>query len=54
MNEAKIESRYGPGGRNCACCGPGKKERKVYDRAVQHRVRQKAKQLVKQQAQESE
>lgn len=30
-------SGYGPGGRNCPCCGPAPKTRKVHDRIVKHR-----------------
>jgi len=33
-------SRYGPGGRNCVCCGPAPRERKKHDRMVKRRERQ--------------
>jgi len=33
-------SGYGPGGRNCTCCGPAPKFRKKHDRTVKRRERQ--------------
>lgn len=30
-------SNYGPGGRNCPCCGPAPKDRKKFDRTVKRR-----------------
>lgn len=41
--ENKLHSKYGPGGRNCPCCGPNPSARKVHDRMVKRRVRMKAK-----------
>lgn len=37
--ELKILSQYGPGGRNCVCCGPGPSQRKKHDRAIKRRQR---------------
>ena len=42
MNTYKKISRYGPGGRNCTCCGPAPRERKTHDRMVKRRERQEA------------
>ena len=30
----KMLSKYGPGGRNCNCCGPCPSHRKAHDRAI--------------------
>ncbi len=35
-------SNYGPGGRNCICCGPSPKSRKKHDRTAKRRERQAA------------
>lgn len=39
MKTYKVLSGYGPGGRNCPCCGPGIKERKTVDRYIRRRER---------------
>lgn len=39
-DENKLHSQYGPGGRNCNCCGPAPAFRKKHDRMVKRRVRQ--------------
>lgn len=38
-NECKLHSGYGPGGRNCNCCGPAPSFRKKFDRMVKRRVK---------------
>jgi hypothetical protein len=40
MKENKLFSHYGPGGRNCNCCGPAPAFRKKHDRMVKRRVKQ--------------
>jgi hypothetical protein len=40
MFNVKHHSGYGPGGRNCVCCGPAPSTRKKHDRYVKRRVRQ--------------
>jgi len=35
-------SHYGPGGRNCTCCGPAPAKRRVFDRHIRKRDRQVA------------
>jgi len=41
--EIKAESHYGPGGRDCNCCGPAPKSRKKHDRSVKRAMKQKIK-----------
>ena len=36
----KIVSHYGPGGRNCVCCGPNPSYRTKHDRTVKRRYKQ--------------
>lgn len=36
----KACSHYGPGGRNCTCCGPAPKIRKKHDRSVKRSMKQ--------------
>lgn len=48
MNLYQAYSHYGPGGRNCPCCGPGLNERKTHDRMVKRRVKQKFKKEIQQ------
>lgn len=43
----KKPSRYGPGGRNCPCCGPCPSWRKAHDRAVKRNEKNKAKENIK-------
>lgn len=38
---------YGPGGRNCPCCGPYPSFRKRHDRIVKHREKREALKNVK-------
>ena len=40
MFHVKHHSGYGPGGRNCVCCGPASSTRKRFDRMVKRRVKQ--------------
>jgi hypothetical protein len=35
-------SKYGPGGRNCNCCGPAPSFRKKHDRIVKKREKRSA------------
>lgn len=35
-------SKYGPGGRNCVCCGPNPAFRKKHNRIVKKRVKEYA------------
>ena len=42
-NEFMLNSQYGPGGRNCVCCGPSPSNREVHDRSVKRRTRQRVK-----------
>lgn len=46
-NELAINSRYGPGGRNCSCCGPAPEARKKHDRTVKRRVKHLVKMEIK-------
>jgi len=48
MKEQQALSRYGPGGRNCVCCGPAPKERKKHDRTVKRRIKQYINKQIKQ------
>jgi hypothetical protein len=48
----KKVSRYGPGGRNCTCCGPAPRERKAHDRTMKRRERQKARKRIDRQIEE--
>jgi hypothetical protein len=43
MNKYNKISGYGPGGRNCICCGPAPKIRKRFDRIVKRNERQVSK-----------
>lgn len=36
-------SKYGPGGRKCACCGPVDEFKQKFDRMVKRRERRRAK-----------
>lgn len=45
-------SGYGPGGRNCTCCGPAPRERKAHDRTVKRRERQMAQKRIERQFKE--
>lgn len=47
MKLEKLFSHYGPGGRNCTCCGPAPRERKTHDRMVKRRVKQMFKAAIK-------
>lgn len=38
-----CHSKYGPGGRNCPCCGPAPTDRKKHDRTVKRREKQEVK-----------
>lgn len=40
-NQYKLASKYGPGGRNCPCCGPSPKSRKRHDRTAKRRLAQR-------------
>lgn len=40
-------SGYGPGGRNCTCCGPAPCHRKRFDRMIKHRERQVAQKQIR-------
>jgi len=46
MKEVIAASHYGPGGRNCVCCGPNPGFRKRHDRMVRRRIRQKVSQEI--------
>jgi len=46
MNTYKKISLYGPGGRNCTCCGPAPKHRKKHDRMIKRREQQNAKKKI--------
>ncbi len=46
MNEQRIHSRYGPGGRFCTCCGPAPRHRKSHDRSVKRSLNNKVKKEV--------
>jgi len=35
----KILCKYGPGGRDCPCCGPAPKDRKAFNRTAKRRFR---------------
>lgn len=48
----KKVSKYGPGGRNCTCCGPAPRERKRHDRAIKRRERQMANKHINRQIEE--
>lgn len=37
--EVCYHSHYGPGGRNCNCCGPAPKHRKQHDKIVKKRIK---------------
>lgn len=39
----KRHAVYGPGGRNCPCCGPGPRRHREHDRMVKRRERDVAK-----------
>jgi len=41
MSDEVKHSQYGPGGRNCHCCGPSPSNRKKHDRTVKRRLKQK-------------
>ena len=43
----KACSHYGPGGRDCNCCGPAPKDRKKHDRSVKRGMKQQAKKEIK-------
>lgn len=45
-------SGYGPGGRNCTCCGPAPRERKAHDRTMKRRERQMAQKRINRQIRE--
>jgi hypothetical protein len=47
MKEQQAFSKYGPGGRNCHCCGPSPKDRKKHDRTVKRRTKQYVTKLIK-------
>ena len=53
MNTYKKISRYGPGGRNCTCCGPAPRERKSHDRMVKRRERQESRKKIERAIQET-
>jgi hypothetical protein len=40
MKIAHKFSHYGPGGRNCPCCGPAPSFREKFDRMVKRRIKQ--------------
>ena len=46
MKETIAASHYGPGGRNCVCCGPGLNERKKHDRTIKRRIKQAVKKAI--------
>lgn len=48
MNNLKKLSRYGPGGRNCTCCGPAPRERKTHDRTIKRKERQMVRKEIEQ------
>lgn len=48
----KQVSKYGPGGRNCTCCGPAPRDRKVHDRTIKRRERQMAQKRINRQIEE--
>jgi len=47
MKETQTFSHYGPGGRNCVCCGPSPKNRKSHDRTIKRRVKQWVRKQIK-------
>lgn len=47
MKELQYFSHYGPGGRNCICCGPSPKSRKAHDRTAKRRMKQAWKKRIK-------
>lgn len=49
MKELSFFSHYGPGGRNCTCCGPSPKTRKKHDRMVKHRAKDSIKKFIREQ-----
>jgi hypothetical protein len=49
----KKVSDYGPGGRNCTCCGPDPSHRKTHDRTVKRRERRMAQKRVNRQIEET-
>jgi hypothetical protein len=49
MREQQQFSHYGPGGRNCVCCGPSPSQRRRHDRMVARRVRQWVQKEIRQQ-----
>ena len=44
----KRYSHYGPGGRNCPCCGPAPVERTRHDRAARRREKMASRQDIRQ------
>jgi len=42
MKDVKLASHYGPGGRNCTCCGPAPSFRKKHDRMIKRRAKKQA------------
>lgn len=44
----QCKSNYGPGGRNCTCCGPAPVYRLKFDREVKKRDRREAKKEISQ------
>jgi len=46
-------SNYGPGGRNCTCCGPAPRDRATHDRMVKRRERQQSNKRIKRQIEET-
>lgn len=49
MRETQQFSHYGPGGRNCVCCGPSPSWRKRHDRMISQRIRQWVQQEIRRQ-----
>lgn len=43
MNIYAAVSKYGPGGRDCPCCGPAPRHRKKFDRTMKRREKAMAK-----------
>ena len=46
MNQYKCLSHYGPGGRNCNCCGPAPAFRVKFDRHIKRRERAEVKRKI--------
>lgn len=54
MKELSFFSHYGPGGRNCTCCGPSPKTRKKHDRTAKRRANDYLKRTIKKELKEIE